>query len=49
MSEEPDPSKKKSSLVESVARVLCVSIILAIIVNVVVLCVIARITGQSRG
>ncbi len=49
MSEGPRPNCKKFSLMESVARVFCVSIILAIIVNVVVLCVIARIVGQSRG
>jgi len=35
MSEGPKPNGKKFSLMESVARVFCVSIILAIIVNVV--------------
>ena len=49
MSEEPTPKNKKFSLWESVARIICVSIILAIIVNAIVLCVIARIIGQSRG
>ncbi len=48
MSEEPNPKNKKFSLIESVVRVLCLTFILAIIVNVVVLCVIAWITGQSR-
>jgi hypothetical protein len=49
MSEEPNPNDKKFSLIESVVRVLGLTFILAIIVNVVVLCVIAWITGQSRG
>ena len=35
MSEGPKPNGKNFSLMESVARVFCVSIILAIIVNVV--------------
>jgi hypothetical protein len=48
MSEEPNPKDKKSSLIESVVRVLCLTFILAISENVVVLCVIAWITGQSR-
>ena len=48
MSEEPNPNDKKFSLIESVVRVLCLTFILAIIVNVIALCVIAWITGQSR-
>lgn len=48
MSEEQNPKDKKFSLIESVVRVTCLTFILAIIVNVIVLCVIARITGQSR-
>jgi len=49
MSEAPNPNDKKFSLMESVARVLCLTFFLAIIVNVIALCVIAWITGQSRG
>jgi len=48
MSEEPNPNEKKFSLIESVVRVLCLTFILAIIVNVIALCAIAWITGQSR-
>lgn len=48
MSEEPNSKDRKFSLIESVIRVLCLTFILAILVNVVVLCVIAWITGQSR-
>lgn len=49
MSEEPNPNDRKFSLIGSLVRVLGLTFILAIIVNVVVLCVIAWITGQSRG
>ena len=48
MSEEPNSKDRKFSLIESVIRVLCLTFILTILVNVVVLCVIAWITGQSR-
>lgn len=41
MSEEPNPNDKKFSLIESVVRVLCLTFILAIMVNVIALCVIA--------
>lgn len=48
MSPEHPPRARKSSLVDSIARVFFATIVLAIIVNVVVLGVMAWITGQGR-